>query len=174
VGLHWSAVTDRDLATYRVYRGTLADFVPSEATLVGSTTDTVFVDAHAGEAIYKVVAVDVHGNASTPAVAEPPSLADVSGNLPSRLELSGAAPNPAVLATSMRLRLPQAANVEWSVFDPAGRMVRHLAARVLPAGEHSLAWDLRDDAGRAVGHGLYFARVKAAGVTFQQRVVVLR
>jgi hypothetical protein len=38
---------------------------------------------------------------------------------------------------------------------------------------HALAWDLSDGAGRAVGAGVYFARLEAAGRRDTRRVTVL-
>jgi hypothetical protein len=44
---------------------------------------------------------------------------------------------------------------------------------VQAAGAHTLAWDLRDEAGRRVPAGLYTLRLTAPGHTVRQRVAVL-
>jgi hypothetical protein len=64
----WQANAEPDFCYYRVYRGEKADFAPSVATQIGSTVATEFEDAKpgAGEAHYKVIAVDQSGNASKP------------------------------------------------------------------------------------------------------------
>ena len=51
----------------------------------------------------------------------------------------------------------------WIVFDVAGRRVRSLVDGPLPAGRHEVAWDGRDQAGRAVASGTYFSRLCAGG-----------
>ena len=42
------------------------------------------------------------------------------------------------------------------------------------AGEHTVQWDGRDDAGRAVASGVYLARLRAHNVVRTRRLVLLR
>jgi hypothetical protein len=57
--------------------------------------------------------------------------------------------------------------------DLAGRTVRELTRGTHSAGEHSVGWDLRDDANRQVRSGMYFATLKtAAGVVTRSVVAV--
>src|SRR6185436_10202965 len=60
--------------------------------------------------------------------------------------------------STVRLGIAHAGRVQVNVYDVAGRRVRTLADRVFPAGEQVLQWDGTDDAGRAVGRGVYFVR----------------
>jgi flagellar hook capping protein FlgD len=84
-----------------------------------------------------------------------------------------ATPNPARAGCELRFALPRAGLARVVVCDVAGRRVRTLLSAPLAAGAHDLAWDLCDDAGRSVGHGLYFVRLEAAGVTRATRVLAL-
>ena len=59
---------------------------------------------------------------------------------------------------TVRLGIAHAGRVQVNIYDVAGRRVRTLADRVFPAGEQVLQWDGTDDAGRAVGRGVYFVR----------------
>jgi hypothetical protein len=68
--LHWTASRAPDLREFRLYRGPSPDFVPSPSNLVVATRDTGYVDAP-GSVCYKLVAVDVHGNASRFALVSP-------------------------------------------------------------------------------------------------------
>jgi hypothetical protein len=88
---------------------------------------------------------------------------------PAALAFAAPSPNPARGATTLRFALPREGAARLSVYDAGGRRVRRLVDGVLPAGEHTAAWDLRDDAGRAVGAGLYFARLE-----HERRVLVRR
>jgi hypothetical protein len=90
------------------------------------------------------------------------------------LELAPPRPNPSLGPTMLRLRLPAATRVRLGLYDVAGRLVRTLVDGSLDAGDHTLAWDGRDDGGRAVTGGLYFARLDAAGERRVQRVVRVR
>lgn len=172
--LHWTAVTDRDLAHYEVHRGPIAGFTPSASSLVATTADTAFADTHSGEALYKVVAVDIHGNAGAPVTSTIGAWLDVEHELPRELALGAATPSPTSTAAHLALRLPTGVKVAASVYDAAGRRVRVLADATLSAGVHDLAWDLADDAGRRAAAGLYFVRVEAGRTTFMRRLVVVR
>jgi len=83
-------------------------------------------------------------------------------------------PNPARGAVSLRFTLPSAATVTLAIYDASGRRVRELGSGAQPAGNHVIAWDLRDEAGRAVGAGLYFARLRTEGHQLTQRILALR
>jgi FlgD Ig-like domain len=93
---------------------------------------------------------------------------------PRSFHLLAPAPNPAHGGVHVAFELPAAAGVSAEVFDLAGRRVRSLASRTLPAGIQSLEWDARDATGRPVPDGLYLVRVRAAGAEGRCRVVVTR
>ena len=84
--------------------------------------------------------------------------------------LRAAAGNPFSLSggagASLELSLPVAGDAHVALYDARGRQVRVLVdGDEMPAGERTLRWDGRDDAGRTVETGLYFARaVTATGV----------
>jgi len=71
VALHWGASHESDFSTYQIHRGGDPDFVPSAATLIRTQPDTGFFDPNGSSfSIYKLAAVDVHGNASAYATAQ--------------------------------------------------------------------------------------------------------
>jgi len=63
-------------------------------------------------------------------------------------------------AARIRFGLAKADRVEIKVFDVSGRLVRSLADRLFPAGEHTVQWDGGDDAGRRAPRGVYFTQVR--------------
>ncbi len=77
--------------------------------------------------------------------------------------LGAARPNPFRPATLLPFRLDQAGEVRIEVWDLSGRRVRALIAARLPAGDHRVLWDGRDDAGRAAATGAYFFRMSLDG-----------
>ena len=83
-------------------------------------------------------------------------------------------PNPFLHATTVRVSLPEAGRATLRVYDLAGRLVRTLADGELAAGEHSAAWDARDDAGARVRPGMYFARLANGGRVALGRVLFVR
>ncbi len=109
------------------------------------------------------------------AIFDSNSVAGVESARPLVTRLLQNAPNPFRVATTVRFDLASRARVDLRVFDVAGRVVRTLTAgRVLEAGRHDVAWDGRDDAGRAVGAGLYFYRLDAGALRETRRMVVTR
>ncbi|MEO6463373.1 MAG: FlgD immunoglobulin-like domain containing protein [Candidatus Eisenbacteria bacterium] len=84
-------------------------------------------------------------------------------------------PNPGPGACALRFSTGTGAVVRGEVWSAAGRRIRRLAATWRPAGEHSIAWDGRNDAGIAVAPGTYFARLKAGeGEVLRATVTVVR
>lgn len=82
-----------------------------------------------------------------------------------------ASPNPSRGDATLEFWLPEPADAELLIVDAAGRRVRDLRLSTLPAGLARQRWDGRDDAGRAVGPGLYFVRLSATGTTGSARIV---
>ncbi|MFO7608467.1 MAG: FlgD immunoglobulin-like domain containing protein [Candidatus Krumholzibacteriia bacterium] len=84
-------------------------------------------------------------------------------------------PNPFNPRTELRFTLDREQAVTVAVFDLAGRRVRTLAdGRVLAAGPQTLAWDGRDEQGRAAPSGVYLARVTAGGARLDAKMTLLR
>ena len=59
---------------------------------------------------------------------------------------------------------------ELALFDLQGRKLRTLLKGTYPAGEQSVLWDGRDDAGNRIAPGVYLARLASGG---EQRLVKL-
>ena len=91
----------------------------------------------------------------------------------SGLRLAPASPNPFRGRTALRWALPQSGVVRLRVHDVAGRLIRTLQDGWMPAGEHSVEWDTRDDHGELVRPGLFFVRFESAGRSIGQKVVLL-
>jgi hypothetical protein len=73
----------------------------------------------------------------------------------------GGFPNPFRREVTLILRLPSSSDPRLEIFDAAGRRVRRLDPGPLASGTHRLSWDGRDDGGRGVSSGVYFARAQA-------------
>jgi head-tail adaptor len=84
-----------------------------------------------------------------------------------------AAPNPSLEGVTLRMTVPTASRGSLRIFDVAGRHVRTLLDGELSAGQAVIRWDGRDDQGREVAGGVYFARLRAGGNERITRVVRL-
>ncbi|MEO5987855.1 MAG: FlgD immunoglobulin-like domain containing protein [Candidatus Eisenbacteria bacterium] len=88
-----------------------------------------------------------------------------------KLALARVWPNPSRGALTLRFRLPLTTRAQVQLLDLAGRVVWSRDFATMPAGEHDVAWDGRDAAGRAVPAGLYFAQLVTPVGSKLQRVV---
>lgn len=75
------------------------------------------------------------------------------------------APNPFREGTTFTFALKFPERVALSVFDVRGRLVRALVDETLAGGDHAVSWDGRDDAGLRVPAGIYYFRLRAAGLS---------
>ena len=82
--------------------------------------------------------------------------------------------DPGAAGGRVRFVMPAAGSARVMILDAQGRRIAEPLDRTLPAGATEVAWDGRDAQGHAVGAGVYFARVMAAGHTVGLRGVVLR
>ncbi len=89
--------------------------------------------------------------------------------------LGAIGPNPFRASTAVGFGLARGGRVDLLVFDVLGRRVRTLArGERFAAGPQSLRWDGRDDAGRAVGSGVYFVRLKTDAGQWTRPVIRIR
>jgi hypothetical protein len=166
VTLTWSPSPSADVALYRVYRDAGCDVLPGCEPQLKATVDPLdeltFTGPYGeqgfgGTLTYWVTAVDTAGNESP---AAGPSLVDAGGVAP-RLAIASPAPNPSRGDVALAWTTPADGRMHVGVFDLAGREVRTLVDRELPAGAQRATWDGRDQQGRKVRPGAYFARFES-------------
>jgi hypothetical protein len=76
--------------------------------------------------------------------------------------------------TEVRYTLPRAGLVSVQVFTLAGDLVQVLQRGTLSAGPHSVVWDGRNRAGRAVARGVYFIRIVGPEVDETRKVLIVK
>jgi hypothetical protein len=102
--------------------------------------------------------------------------AAVEHSLPAVTRLVGGYPSP--FTGSIRLQLDVARGDEdvarVTIYDIRGRRTRSLWDGPIAAGRHSLYWNGRDEAGRAVAAGVYFVRMEVGEAVQVRKVVRVR
>lgn len=88
-----------------------------------------------------------------------------AGTISTRVFFDVTGPNPSNGTTTLSFSLPARANVQLSIYDPLGRLVRRLSDESRVAGAHVVQWDGRDSRGRDVSAGIYFGRLMVTGQT---------
>ncbi len=99
--------------------------------------------------------------------------------LPKKLSLQPAYPNPFNPSTTLQFAIPpQLAGkvaVDLSIYNILGQKVRTLVAgKKLQAGVYRLRWLGRDNAGRILPTGIYFAVLRAGNRSLSQKLVLLK
>jgi len=88
--------------------------------------------------------------------------------------LSQAYPNPFNPVATIQYALPQASQVRLSIYDALGQPIRTLVDERCEAGAHSAVWDGTNDAGRAVGSGIYLYKMEAGEFVMAKKMMLLR
>lgn len=102
--------------------------------------------------------------------------AEMSDETDGPLSIEGVAPNPfsaqATIAYVLSSEAPE--DVQLSVYDLSGRLVRELVHARQAPGRYDVQWDGRGDDGQAVRGGMYFIHGRAGSQPIQTRVTLLR
>ncbi|MCE2448422.1 MAG: T9SS type A sorting domain-containing protein, partial [Candidatus Latescibacteria bacterium] len=83
-------------------------------------------------------------------------------------------PNPFNPATTIKYALPQAADVELTVYNVLGQPVRTLIAEHQNAGRYVVEWDATNDSGHSLSSGMYFYRLEAGGDLEVKKMLLLK
>ena len=92
---------------------------------------------------------------------------------PEAFALANNYPNPFNPATTIQYALPQAADVELTVYNVVGQVVRTLVAQHQSAGRYTVAWDATDDGGHSLSSGMYFYHLQAGDEFREVRKMLL-
>lgn len=83
-------------------------------------------------------------------------------------------PNPFNPEIQLKLELRQTSQCKLKIYDLKGRLVRNLHSGSLPAGTTVLRWSGRDDGGRKLSSGVYWAKVSVGDLSFTERLVMIK
>jgi hypothetical protein len=188
--LSWKPNTESDLSHYVVYKGTSSGFIPDSSNMVGQVLkdSSVFRDFDfimGNTYYYRVSAWDLTGHESEYSDELAFLATDVGEyteeeNRPPVFQLFQNYPNPFNSSTVIWYHLPdvgyQPAEVEITVYNLLGKVVRTLVKTRQYPGEHKVLWDGKDDSGKEVASGIYFYRLKVSGLQLvkPRKMVLLR
>jgi hypothetical protein len=97
-----------------------------------------------------------------------------AADAPRAVALESARPNPFFDQVAMRFGVPATGRVRLSVYDLQGRKVADVVDRMESAGWRDVAWNGRDNQGRPVASGSYFARLESAGTIRTRKITLAR
>jgi hypothetical protein len=88
--------------------------------------------------------------------------------------LLGCRPNPFNPETAIAFSLKESSRVRISVYNLKGQLVATLLDAEKAAGQHSAAWDGRDDSGRPASSGMYLLRMSAGNYAGSLKMILLK
>ncbi len=83
-------------------------------------------------------------------------------------------PNPFNQQTVISFSLAAAEQVQVTIYDSQGRLIRTLVQTTLAAGSHELSWDGCDRHNRALASGVYFYQLTAGDQIARNKLLLLR
>ena len=90
------------------------------------------------------------------------------------LQLIGNYPNPFNPSTIIHFNLPQEAEVTLTIYNIRGQVVRELVKSHLPAGEHRIEWNGKDDHNRTQASGVYFYKLQSGEETQIRKALMVK
>jgi hypothetical protein len=176
----WSTASQTNNAGWRLLRSVdgvnfvaLSEFVQgagsSDALLSYSLED---VDLPSAEKVwYQLEQVDLDGSVTR----SNPIEVLLGARMPVPTEFAtNVYPNPFNPSTTISYDLPNEAFVSVVIYDAIGQEVRRLVSELTPAGRYRAQWDALDSQGRAVGSGVYIAKVEAGSFSSAQKMLLLK
>lgn len=145
--------------------------------------DPLFTDA--GGSDYTLQAASPCLDAGDPAYLDPDGTVSDQGcfwrdqathatETPPALRQLSCAPNPFNPSTTISFDLARPGSVTLAIYDLRGARLRTLIRGPLPAGQHRVTWQGRDERGLAVGSGIYVISLTADGTTQALKALLLR
>lgn len=81
----------------------------------------------------------------------------------SAVSLKQNSPNPFNPVTSIKFATSKAGHVSLRIYNVQGALVKTLADKHVDAGQHEVSWDGRNQSGKPVSSGVYYAKVFSDG-----------
>jgi hypothetical protein len=166
--VEWVTSPEAGAGGFRVYRSGASVSMRLVASLPARTTFYRDGEVVPGsEYQYQIGALDAAGDevlspVTSTRVASPALTLDMNH------------PNPFNPATTISFTLPSETEVQVSIFDAAGRLVKTLQVGTMSAGHNGLQWNGTDERGQPVSSGVYFCCLRAEGRVMTQKLTLVR
>ncbi|OGG55906.1 MAG: hypothetical protein A3F84_23645 [Candidatus Handelsmanbacteria bacterium RIFCSPLOWO2_12_FULL_64_10] len=183
VQLNWTSVSQTNNAGWRVLRSTdnvnfelVSGIIPGAGTS-NERLDYGYTDVNLPNGVDKVYyvleQVDLDGKVTRSRVAEV-LLGGRFADMPKEFS-TAVYPNPFNPATTIAYNLPEAAKVSLVIYDAIGQEIRTLIGSAeTAAGRYTIQWDAKDNSGRQVASGVYFAHITAGKFKDIRKMLLLK
>ncbi len=96
---------------------------------------------------------------------------EAQNNIPTKFDLEQNYPNPFSSKTTIQYSLKQNSDVQVTIYDILGRIVRKYSAGIQSTGSHKLLWDGCNNFGSKVATGTYFYKLQAGGESLVKKMI---
>lgn len=103
-----------------------------------------------------------------------PTSVALAPDQPTEFSLGQNYPNPFNPTTTIPFSLDKPGEVRLAIYNLQGQLVRVLVNNQLPASQHQIIWDGRDDCGQPVPSGLYFCRLTAQNQSAVKKITLTK
>ena len=157
-------------------------FTPMIEIAAGSITGTVnfYIDPRSdnleeGDEVVRLIGTieGLEGDEVEITISDPVAAKAVVETKPESFALANNYPNPFNPTTTIQYALPQAADVELTVYNVFGQVVRTLVAEHQSAGRYAVEWDATNDSGHSLSSGMYLYRLQAGGAFLEVKKMLL-
>ena len=83
-------------------------------------------------------------------------------------------PNPFNPTTTIKYQLPQTTDIKIAIYNINGQLVKTIVDEKQNAGNHSVVWNGRNDAGIQVATGVYLMRMKAEDFSKTRKMILIK
>ncbi len=182
IQLHWKTSAENNNRGFYIYRDgiRISDLIEGQGTTTEAHEYT-FLDRNVKpNEIYRYMISDIEeGTNNEEFHAEIAIVADVNilGNstaVPQIYALHDAYPNPFNPKTTIRFDVAKRTNVNLSIYDANGNLVRTLVDGIREADFHEVVWSGTDGSGQEVNSGLYIYRLDTDDFSESKQMILLK
>jgi len=83
-------------------------------------------------------------------------------------------PNPFNPSTTINFSIPDDATVDLAIFNVKGQKVKTLVNGILPAGQHKVEWNGKDDNEISVASGIYFYTLQSGEYQAMKKMILMK
>ena len=171
VQLTWHTATETDNAHFLIYRN---DDVITTIEGAGTTSEPhnyEYIDNQVipGNTYIYVLADISYANEETKYTNKAVTINIPENDIPTEFALEDNIPNPFNPITTFNYTLPEAQNVNITIYDITGRQIETLISRYQTAGSYSLKWDASN-----YSSGVYFYRLQTGSFTSTKKMILMK
>jgi hypothetical protein len=102
------------------------------------------------------------------------AVSSMNSNIPKVFDLSNNYPNPFNPSTKIQFAVPHEQNISLAIYNMLGQRIRTLVQGVHTAGQYTVTWDGKDEAGRTLESGVYFYRLETGSIALVKKMLMLK